>query len=99
LIPGDYNRDGAVGPEDYAEWANAFGQAVAPGSGADGNGDGHIDAADYTMWRDHRGQFVTPQGAGSLSAAATTPEPTSGVLVVVAGLAWLARLHARRRIS
>lgn len=99
LIPGDYNRDGAVGPEDYAEWANAFGQAVAPGSGADGNGDGNIDAADYTMWRDHRGQFVTPQGAGSLSAAATTPEPTSGVLVVVAGLAWLARRHARRRIS
>ena len=64
------------------------------------NANGVVDAADYTMWRDHRGQFVTPQEAGSLSGAATTPEPTSGVLVVAAGLAWLAaRPRIRRRIA
>jgi hypothetical protein len=49
---GDFDRSGAVDPNDYARWKQTFGQlAVPPGSGADGNGDGIINAADYTVWR------------------------------------------------
>jgi hypothetical protein len=53
--PGDFGRDGLVGPEDYAMWKQTFGQSVTtPGDGADGNINGVVDAGDYTIWRDRR---------------------------------------------
>ena len=51
FTPGDYNRDGVVGPADYAYWRSSFGTSVNPGDGADGNGNGVIDAGDYVFWR------------------------------------------------
>ena len=53
-IPGDYNNNGTVGPEDFTIWKNTFGQSVTAGSGADGSGNSKVDAADYTVWRNRR---------------------------------------------
>jgi hypothetical protein len=77
-VPGDYSGNGTVGPEDYDVWTSSFGDAVAAGTGADGNGNGIVDAADYVIWRKH-----ASAGAGSLAAV---PEPTSAVLLMVAGV-------------
>jgi uncharacterized lipoprotein YddW (UPF0748 family) len=79
-VPGDYDQNGTVGPEDYTAWKNTFGQYVAPGSGADGNGDGLVDSADYSTWRDNLGA-----GSGAAAGSASSvPEPTSHALM------WLA---------
>ncbi len=83
-VPGDYNGDGSVGPEDYSAWQSSYGSTVASGEGADGNGDGLIDAADYTIWRDAVG-----------SAATAVPEPVSCCTTLLA--ACLAFNRARRR--
>lgn len=73
-IPGDYDEDGEVDPQDYNEWEDDFGASKQPGYGADGNGDGLVDAADYTVWRDNYD-----------SASTAVPEPTA-VAMVLAGL-------------
>jgi len=86
-IPGDYNRNGSVGPEDYDVWKSNFGTTFAD---ADGNGNGIVDAADYTVWRDNLGA-----GAGSGSLA-SVPEPST-VWLMLAGLACCA--SSRRRKS
>ncbi len=59
--PGDYDKNGSVGPEDYDMWKTNFGTSFAD---ADGNGNGLVDAADYTIWRNN---FA---GSGSLSNGA-----------------------------
>jgi hypothetical protein len=76
--PGDYNGDGAVNAQDYNTWKSAYGNSVAPGTGADGNGDGIVDAVDYTVWRNNLGA-----GAGS-GGIATVPEPNSLVVAILA---------------
>ena len=48
--------------------------------GADGNGDGLIDAEDFNVWRQHFGQKLL---AGS---ASNIPEPSSLLLVIIAGI-------------
>jgi hypothetical protein len=91
-IPGDYDGNGSVGPEDYTEWKSAFNSNVTPGTGADGNSDGTVNAADYTVWRDNLG------ASGSGALAANVPEPTTVSLGVLAlGAAGIAAL--RRRAS
>jgi hypothetical protein len=91
-IPGDYDGNGSVGPEDYTEWKSAFNSSVTPGTGADGNSDGTVNAADYTVWRDNL------NGSGSGALAANVPEPTTVSLGVLAlGAAGIAAL--RRRAS
>jgi hypothetical protein len=72
-LPGDYDLNGTVGPEDYDEWRTNFG-AAGPHD-ADGNNNLVIDAADYTVWRDNFGETVL----GSTSAEAA-PEPTASML-------------------
>ena len=71
-IPGDYDANGSVGPEDYDLWKANFGTVFAA---ADGNGDGIVDAADYTVWRKNLGA-----GMGSQAAV---PEPSAIALAVV----------------
>jgi hypothetical protein len=101
-VPGDYNGDGIVGPEDYDVWAATFGSTED--LRADANHDGVVDAADYTVWRDHLGQML---GAGSGAAgyrlgasarplSAAAPEPTSMLLLLAGGVC--ARV-ARKRLS
>lgn len=83
-IPGDYDKNGSVGPEDYDVWKTNFG---APFADADGNGNGIVDGGDYTIWRDNLGT-----GSGS---AAVVPEPL-GAGLMIAGLA--CNLIAARRV-
>lgn len=52
-LPGDYNHNGVVEPNDYSVWRANYGSLVAPH--ADGNGNGVVDTADYTVWRDNLG--------------------------------------------
>jgi Dockerin type I domain len=94
IIPGDYNRDGVVSPEDYMTWKETFGQGVAAGNGADGNGDGTVDAGDYTVWRDHLGQYVTPGSGSAAVLPAAVPEPGS-VVMSLAALLSAATLRCR----
>jgi hypothetical protein len=80
VIPGDYDRNGIVGPEDYAAWKNAFGQCVTPGSGADGDGDGQMDAGDDSIWRNNLG---AGSGGGTASSdVVPLPEPASRLLAI-----------------
>ncbi|CAD7694868.1 unnamed protein product [Ostreobium quekettii] len=53
VLPGDYDANGTVGPEDYDLWVATFGSESDVT--ADGNLDGVVDAADYTVWRDNAG--------------------------------------------
>lgn len=78
---GDYDGDGAVGPEDYTVWREQYGSVG--NNAADGNGDSVVDAADYTVWAD---RYVA-------SETASVPEP--GVFVL--GLTAAALLPHRRR--
>ena len=76
--PGDYDKNGSVGPEDYDVWKSNFGTNFAD---ADGNSDGTVNAADYTVWRNNFGA-----GAGSGSAGASpspVPEPSGEILLVI----------------
>ncbi len=79
FLEGDYDGNGTVGPEDYMVWRSNFGDAVTPGTGADGNGDGVIDGADYVLWRKNL-------AAGSGTSLAAVPEPSSLLLLAAATL-------------
>lgn len=86
---GDYDADGDVDLADYLAWRNAYGTStILYGSGADGNYDGLINAADYTVWRNNLG------AGGSGSLAATVPEPTT-LLMLLVGMLAVASLRLR----
>ena len=87
--PADFNVDGAVNNQDYLRWVSQFGQTLAPFAGADGNGDGLVDAADYTVWQDGL--------TGSAQVSVIVPEPSSGVLLVLAGLCGAAWGRRKKR--
>ncbi len=103
-LPGDYNGDGAVNAADYTVWRNALGDAVDPGTGADGAGpagppDGLVDQLDYQLWKLHFGEILpAPQS----SALAQVPEPSLPATVVFLLLAAAGRhnfpLAAGRRV-
>jgi hypothetical protein len=93
-LPGDYNRNGVVGPEDYGVWAANFGSTA--NLSADGNNDGIVSAPDYAVWRDHLGQV----GSGLSLDAPVVPEPTALALagicaVVLCGFARCTRERPR----
>jgi hypothetical protein len=92
ILPGDFNRDGAVDAADYTVWRNTFGQNNLgnQGAGADGDGSGTIRQADYEIWKAHFGDV---EGAGGGSGGIIVPEPTGilSALVVLAALGGSAR--------
>jgi hypothetical protein len=79
-MPGDYNGNGSVGPEDYDTWKSGYGDTIAAGTGADGNGNGVVDVGDYTIWRNNLGA-----GAGGASLA-SVPESSAMTLFAIAGV-------------
>jgi hypothetical protein len=94
--PGDYNQDMQVDPDDYSEWASAFGStrsSVHDAPLADGNFNGIIDAADYVVWR----KFADAAGAGGALAGGETsvPEPNAMLLVLVGTAFMFARRQSR----
>jgi hypothetical protein len=85
MVPGDYNRNGAVDAADYVVWRKMLNQEVTPGSGADGTGpagepDGVVNTLDYEFWRS---QFGSPSSPGSGAMGVAAPEPAAWALVVL----------------
>lgn len=78
-ITADFDQDGDVDGSDFLTWQRGFGiQAGATLGMGDGNGDGKVDDEDLTLWKN-------TYGATPLAAAATqVPEPTTGMLAIVA---------------
>jgi hypothetical protein len=85
-IPGDYNGDRSVTPDDYNDWRSTYGSTSD--LAADGNGNQIIDAADYVVWRDNL-------SAGHQSTA--VPEPYTLSSITAAILALTAAAHRTRR--
>lgn len=77
-VPGDYDGNGSVGPEDYALWKATFG-ATSGDMRADGNLDNVIDAADYTFWRDR----VSDNTGSDATNGVALPEPRTSVMFSV----------------
>jgi hypothetical protein len=92
-LAGDYNGDGVVNAGDYVTWRRALAtggtllnETASPGV---------VDQADYDAWRANFGATNIP-GSGSAAAVGTVPEPSSGTLLVLAGMATLLSKTARR---
>lgn len=85
-LPGDYNQDGTVDAADYTMWRDAWGQTGLR-LAADGDGDGSIDETDHVFWAARYG--------GGLGSPAAAPEPTSGVLGLIAALVAWSSIHKR----
>jgi hypothetical protein len=83
-VAGDYNLDGAVNAADYTVWRDQLGKNVTSGTGADGDGNGVVNANDYSFWKT---RFGNVSGSGSASQVGAVPEPSSVIIVVLAGLA------------
>jgi hypothetical protein len=77
---GDYDRDGDVDDDDYAEWQSQF--ALTGYRTADGNGDMTINAADFVLWRDNLGAG-SGSGEGNLAAV---PEPSLAAMLLILAL-------------
>jgi hypothetical protein len=74
--PGDYNANGAVDAADYVLWRKngpLRNEVDTPGT---------VNAADYTEWR---ARFGNPSGGAGGLGAGSVPEPTSLMLLFVAG--------------
>jgi Dockerin type I domain len=95
VIAGDYNKNGVVDAADYLVWRKSDGQTgVTPGSGADGDGNGTINSLDFDFWK---ARFGNPTGTGSGSVGhGAVPEPSTALLVLLAGLASVAIGRGRR---
>jgi hypothetical protein len=94
-------NNGALGshtnqPYGLAWWWGNAAPATGPG---DFNSDGKVDGADYVVWRKDsasyggaggyttwRTNFGNTYGSGSGSSLASVPEPSSAMLLVVAGI-------------
>jgi autotransporter-associated beta strand protein len=77
LDDADFDADGDIDGDDFLVWQRNVGGSGGLGQG-DANGDSTINGDDLTIWRS---QF---SGASVVAAASPVPEPTAGVLVLVA---------------
>jgi hypothetical protein len=75
-LPGDYNYDGRVDGNDFAEWRGVFGSTSPASMYADGNHNGVVDAADYVVWR----RSAALGSGSSMSVLGNVPEPALGLL-------------------
>ena len=87
MLPGDYNKNGAVDAADYILWRDHLGEPITlanenPAAATPGV----VDAEDYEFWKSNFGQTL---GSGSeATATATVPEPTTLVLLILAATTW-----------
>ena len=85
FLAADFNEDGNVDALDLAQWQGDFGQ----NDESDADGDGDSDGADFLVWQSQNGQSTLP-----IVAAASVPEPSSLILVLLS-LSWFI---ARRKM-
>lgn len=88
-LDGDFNNDGVVDSIDYAIWRENLGgdsDAVLNGNGDDVPG---VTSGDFDVWIANYGATASGSGVAPL----TTPEPTTALLLAMAGLAgaWATR--------
>lgn len=79
LLPGDFNNDGVVGMSDYALWRNNLGSAA--GTLPNDDSGLPIGATQYEAWKQNFG--TTAASAASTTSAASVPEPTSAIAIVM----------------
>jgi hypothetical protein len=88
VVEGDYNGDGLVNLADYTAWRDNLGlEGDATVAQGDGTGDGNVTLDDYSYWKE---RFGGPAASVAFSSH-TVPEPSSGLLVLVATYGWLTR--------
>jgi len=95
-IPGDANLNGVVNITDFGTWQTNNGMAGF-WQNADFNGTGAVNITDFGIWQTNNGMSATPPGGGAAGlASAGVPEPTSAVLMLMAGtLLLVARIRKR----
>lgn len=77
-LDGDFNDDGTVDAADYTVYRDNLGLSDAALNG-NGTGGGTVVSADYTLWVNNYG------ATSSSSSASSVPEPSSFLLLLVAG--------------
>lgn len=93
---GDYNNNGVVDAGDYVLWRRYLGQNVALPNRAVA---GSISAADYNVWRANFGNVASASGSGYLLMFGSLPEPASGAIATLVGIAACLIRIRRRKIS
>lgn len=86
VLPGDFNGDGQVNLADYTVWRDNLGGTEAALAG-NATGDNVVNGSDYLLWKSNFGSAA----AASSVAAASVPEPSSALLLVLLGLPLLRR--------
>ena len=95
-LSADFNNDGVVDEDDLTVWEGAYGSTDA----GDADSDGDTDGQDFAIWQQTRGNDATQSVVAfsnsdlellGISTTTTVPEPTTGLLTILAGLAagWL----------
>ncbi len=77
---GDYTGDLAVDGADFLAWQRTVG---TNSSAADGNDDGATTGTDLAIWRNSY--------AATRAASGATPEPSAGILALIAATMWRCR--------
>ena len=84
-LNGDYSGNGVVDAADYVLWRHTMQTSAALPRDTSPES---VSAADYELWRANFGQTGA---AGSGLEAASVPEPTSGVMVVIVAMLLVGR--------
>ena len=97
LSPGpaaDFDSDGDVDGDDFLAWQSGFGiEEGATRSDGDADGDGDVDGDDFLSWQ---AGFSPAAAAGN---GARIPEPASGLVASLGGLAGMFALLRSSRAS
>jgi len=88
-VPGDFDLDGDVDGRDFLTLLQGSGTASgALYTSGDASLDGVIDQVDFQIWQDNFGFVASPLLVAPLAAAGAIPEPTTGILAMIALMAW-----------
>jgi hypothetical protein len=78
-LTADFDRDGIVDGDDLTGWTGGVGD----GDAYDADGDGDSDGNDFLVWQQ---QFGASSFVAAPPAASAIPEPTGGLLAIIAAL-------------
>lgn len=81
-VVGDYNGDNVVNAADYVVWRKNIGASTL--THRDPENAGAVGEADYLSWRENFGRSALAPGT-----VVSIPEPTTCLLLAIAGLAWI----------